>query len=79
MKTSKKSKKTTYEIVDRLHARRAVRVPADRIASTISAWLAELGADSPLAEALASAALTGDWPAVHAIGEALSVDVVVAA
>ena len=42
------STKTTYEIIDRLHAGRAARVPGDRIASVVSSWLAELGADSPL-------------------------------
>ncbi|MDT5104961.1 MAG: hypothetical protein QOI25_2474, partial [Mycobacterium sp.] len=35
------STKTTYDIVDRLHARRAAHVPGDRIAATVSAWLAE--------------------------------------
>jgi hypothetical protein len=74
-----KAHKITYELVDRLHAGRAVCVPGDRIASVVSTWLAELGADSPLAEQLARAARTGDWPAVHALGDCLSVDVMVAA
>ena len=70
---------TSYDIVDRLHARRAARVPANRIAATVSAWLAELGVDSPMAEDLARAARAGNWPAVHAISDLLSVDVLVAA
>jgi hypothetical protein len=70
---------TSYDIVDRLHARRAARVPANRIAATVSAWLAELGVDSPMTEDLARAARAGDWPAVHAISDWLSVDVLVAA
>jgi hypothetical protein len=45
--TYKKAHKITYELVDRLHVGRAVRVPGDRIASVVSTWLAELGADSP--------------------------------
>jgi hypothetical protein len=73
------SNNTTYEIVDRLHVGRAVRVPADRIASVVSTWLAELGVDSPLAEDLARAARTGNWPAVHALSDCLSVEVMVAA
>lgn len=70
---------TSYCIVDRLHARRAARVPANRIADTVSAWLAELGVESPMAEDLARAARAGDWPTVHALGDWLSVDVMVAA
>jgi hypothetical protein len=73
------STKTTYDIIDRLHARRAAHVPVNRIAATVSAWLAELGVDSPMAEDLARAARTGNWPAVHAISDLLSVDVLVAA
>jgi hypothetical protein len=44
-----------------------------------SAWLAELGADSPLVEDLARAVRTGDWPAARAIGEYVSIDVTTAA
>jgi hypothetical protein len=54
-------------------------VPGHEIALTVSAWLAELGAHSPLVEDLARAAHAGDWPAAWAIGEYLSVDVAVAA
>jgi hypothetical protein len=70
---------TTYDIIDRLHARRAAHVPVNRIAATVSAWLAELGVDSPMAEDLARAARAGNWPAVHAISDCLSLDVLVAA
>lgn len=45
----------------------------------ISAWLAELGAQSPLADDLAHAVRAGDRPAAYAIGEHLSVDVAIAA
>lgn len=69
----------TYDIVDRLHARRAAHVPGDRIAATVASWLAELGVQSPMAEDLARAARAGDWPAAHAISDWLSVDITVAA
>jgi hypothetical protein len=67
-----------YQIAYRLHEKRTVRVAGDAIATTVSAWLAELGAHSPMAEDLARAVRGGDWPAVYAIGEHLSVDVTVA-
>jgi hypothetical protein len=70
--------RTIYRVSDRLRAR-TVHVPAHEIALTVSAWLAELGARSPLVEDLARAARAGDWPAASAIGEYLSVDVTVAA
>jgi len=67
--------RATYRVSDRLHAGRAVHVPAHEIAPTVSAWLAELGAHSPLVEDLARAVHAGDWPAARGIGEYLSVDV----
>jgi hypothetical protein len=70
---------TIYEVRDRLHQGRSVHVPCDQIATTISAWLIELGAHSPLVEDLARAIQAGDWPAAYAIGEYLSVDVAIAA
>ena len=69
---------TIYRVSDRLHGR-TVHVPGHEIALTVSAWLAELGAHSPLVEDLARAVHAGDWPAAWAIGEYLSVDVAVAA
>jgi hypothetical protein len=72
-------KNTTYEIVDLLHVGRAARVHGDRIAAVVSSWLSELGADSPMTEDLARAVRAHDWPKAHAIGECLSVDVMVAA
>jgi len=68
-----------YRVTDCLHQGRTVLVPCDELVTTVSAWLAELGADSPLVEDLARAVRTGDWPAVYALGESLSVDVSVAA
>lgn len=68
-----------YHITDQLHAGRVADVPADQIAPTVSAWLAELGVQSPLVKDLARAAQARDWPAVYAVGEHLSVQVTLAA
>lgn len=68
-----------YQVTDRLHDAHAARVPGNEIAATVSAWLAELGAHSSLADDLAHAVMAGDWPATCAIGEYLSVDVTIAA
>ena len=35
---------TIYQLTDRLHDGRTVRVQADHIAPTVASWLAELGA-----------------------------------
>ncbi|BBY94339.1 hypothetical protein MGALJ_40080 [Mycobacterium gallinarum] len=64
-----------YRITQRLHGGLTVEVPADAIATTVSGWLAELGADSPLVGDLQRAVSAGDWPAARAIGEYLAVDV----
>ncbi len=64
-----------YRVTRRLGAGLTVEVPVDAIASTVSAWLAELGAHSPLVEDLEMAVRDGDWSAARAIGEYLSVDV----
>ncbi|MGH3677440.1 MAG: hypothetical protein ACRDU5_17220 [Mycobacterium sp.] len=68
-----------YRVTHCLRERRTVDVSGPEIATTVAAWLAELGADSPLVEELARAVHAGDWPAAHAIGEYLSVDVTLAA
>ncbi len=70
---------TLYRVTDRLHGGRTVQVPGSQIALIVSAWLAELGAHSPLVDELARAACVGDWSAAYAIGDRLSVDVTVAA
>jgi hypothetical protein len=68
-----------YRITHRLRDGRTADVPCSEIPTTVSAWLAELGVHSPLVEDLARAVNADDWPAAHAIGEFLSVDVAVAA
>lgn len=70
---------TTYYVSDRLHDGRTVTVPGCEIATIVSAWLAELGAHSPLVEDLARAACLGDWTTACAVANQLSVDVTVAA
>jgi hypothetical protein len=70
--------RTTYLVRDCLHAGRTVRVPVHEIATTVSAWLAELGAHSPLVDDLARAVLAGDWPVALGLSDYLSVDVSIA-
>lgn len=67
--------RTVYRLADRLHSGRAVRVSSDEIAGTVSAWLAELGVQSPMVDELVRAIRAGDWPAAHRLGDYLSVDV----
>jgi hypothetical protein len=76
---ARSKKATVYQIADRLHSGRAVRVSSDEIASTVSAWLAELGAESSMVDELARAVRAGNWSAAHALEDLLSVDVTVAA
>jgi hypothetical protein len=70
---------TIYRVSNRLRDGHAVYVPADKIVATVSAWLAELGARSPLVDDLYLAVSAGNWPAAHRIADYLSVDVAVAA
>jgi len=64
-----------YQVTDRLRAGRSVQVSGDQIAATVSAWLTELGTDSPLVADLVRAVQAEDWAEAHAIGEQLSVQV----
>ncbi|BBZ12788.1 hypothetical protein BST20_16850 [Mycobacterium branderi] len=66
---------TVYQLTDCLHENRTARVPGEQIAATVSAWLAELGVHSPLADDFSYAVRTGDWAAAHTIGTHLSIDV----
>ena len=68
-----------YRVTDRLHTGRTVQVPGREIAHVVSAWLAELGAHSPLVNDLERAARIGDWAAAHAVGDQLSVHVALVA
>ena len=68
-----------YRVTDRVHEGRSVRVPGADSRATVSVWLAESGADTPLVEELACAVCAGDWPTAHASGDRLSVDVTIAA
>jgi hypothetical protein len=64
-----------YQVTDRLHEGRTVRVRCHEIGTTVSAWLAELGAQSQLVDQLARAVGADDWPTAYAIGDRLSVEV----
>ena len=77
--TAKSHGEPLYRVSDRLHAGRTVQVHGYEIAAIVSAWLAELGAHSPLVDDLARAARLGDWVAAYAVADQLSVDVTVAA
>ena len=63
--------------LERVHSSPSVELPdqfADGLVATLTAWLEELGAASPLVEALAEA-VRGDWPTAHALRDFLSVEV----
>ncbi|MGO9155758.1 hypothetical protein [Mycobacterium sp.] len=77
--TDRKRTATVYQLTDRLRDGPTVHVSADGIVTTVSAWLAELGATSPLVGDLARAVRAGDWPKTHALGDYLSVEVTVIA
>jgi hypothetical protein len=77
-RTDMKSTVTIYQLTDRLRDGRTVHVSADEIVATTSAWLAELGAASPLVDDFAEAVRASDWPTAHALSDYLSVDVIVA-
>ena len=64
-----------YRVTQRLGGGLTVEVPEGAIAATVSGWLAELGAVSPLADDLERAVHAGNWSAARAIGEYLAVDV----
>jgi hypothetical protein len=72
-------RQAVYQITDRLHTGRRALVPGTEISATVSAWLAELGAHSPMADDLAHAVHAGDWPTAHSVSDQLSLDVAVAA
>lgn len=68
----------TCQLTDRLHAGHKVCVSVKGIATTLTAWLAELDVRSPLVEDFEHAVCNGDWPTTYAIAEHLSVDIAVA-
>lgn len=69
---------TIYQLTDRLHDGHVARVAGNEIAATVASWLADLGAQSPLVDELASAVQHRDWPAAYTIGETLSLDIAIA-
>jgi len=68
-----------YRITHRLLRGHSADVRWHEIATIVSTWLAEFGVRSPLVDDLARAVRDDNWPAAHAIGEFLSVDIAVAA
>lgn len=74
-RTGMERRATVYQLTNRLHDGRTVYVSADEIVTTVSTWLDELGAASPLVEDLAQAVRVGDWAKAHVLGDCLSVEV----
>jgi hypothetical protein len=70
---------TIYQVTDRLHRGRMAYVPEDRIVATVSAWLAEVGVESPFVDELARTVHAGNWPAAHGIADYLSVEIALVA
>src|SRR5262249_54944914 len=66
--TGARRKATIFQVSDRPHDGRTVRLTVEEILPTVSAWLAELGVSSPLAEDLAQAVRVGDWRKAHLLG-----------
>jgi hypothetical protein len=68
-----------YVLTDRLHRERCVCVSADQLDTTVALWLAQLGVHSGIAADFARTVCEGNWAAAHALADALSIDVAVAA
>jgi hypothetical protein len=68
-----------YVLTDRLHQERCVCVSADQLDTTVANWLAQLGVHSSIAADFARTVCEGNWAAAHALADALSIDVAVAA
>lgn len=75
--TDMKRRATVYQLTNRLRDGYTAYVSADEIVTTVSAWLDELGAASPLVEDLAHAVRAGDWPKAHALADYLSLEITV--
>ena len=52
---------------------------ADQLDTTVANWLAQLGVHSSIAADFARTVCEGNWAAAHALADALSIDVAVAA
>jgi hypothetical protein len=75
MTTGAKQRSAIYQLTIRPGVGRTVRVSADEIVTLVSAWLAELGANSPLVDDLARAVRANDWQRAHELGDYLMVEV----
>jgi hypothetical protein len=68
----------TYAVRQRVHESRTIYIPANELAATVTEWLAEMGACSPLVEHLAQEVDANNWPAAHSISECLGIEVTIA-
>ena len=57
---------------------RTTYIRASELAATVTEWLAEVGACSPLVEDLAQELDANNWPAAHSISECLGIEVSIA-
>jgi hypothetical protein len=67
-----------YAVRHRVHGSRTIYIPASELAATVTEWLAELGACSPLVDDLAQEVGANNWPAAHSISESLGIEVTIA-
>ena len=67
-----------YAVRHCVHGSRTIYIPASELAATVTEWLAEVGACSPLIEDLAQEVEANNWPAAHSISECLGIEVTVA-
>jgi hypothetical protein len=67
-----------YAVRHRVHDSRTIYIPASELAATVTEWLADLGACSPLVEDLALEVGANNWPAAHSISECLGIEVTIA-
>jgi phenylpyruvate tautomerase PptA (4-oxalocrotonate tautomerase family) len=67
-----------YAVRHRVEEPRITYIPASELAATVTEWLAEVGACSPLVDALAQEVDANNWAAAHSIAECLGIEVTVA-
>lgn len=67
-----------YAVRHRVNESRITYIPASELAATVAEWLAEVGACSPLVDALAREVGANNWPAAHSIAECLGIEVTIA-
>jgi hypothetical protein len=67
-----------YAVRHRVDESRITYISAGELAATVTEWLAEVGACSPLVDDLAQELDANNWPAAHSISECLGIEVTIA-